>query len=224
PSILCGCDLKASAGQFIAVTGRSGSGKSTLLRLILGLESDYDGAIQINGRDLRHLSMPRVRQRIGSVLQESQLLNATLYDNICCGRVIKGDEIESAIAQSGLGSWMDRFPMGLNTMLSDNGKNFSGGQRQQILLARSLVGRPNLLLLDEATSAMDDQTQKAVMDTLATLSMTRIIVAHRLSTLRQADLIYVLDEGLIVQQGTFQQLASRDGLFGSLVEAQARIE
>jgi ABC-type bacteriocin/lantibiotic exporter with double-glycine peptidase domain len=154
------------------------------------------------------------------VLQHSRLMAGSIFDNIASNAVISLDEAWEAAQMSGLTADIQAMPMGMHTVVSEGGSNLSGGQRQRLLIARALALRPRILFFDEATSALDNRTQAIVSASLAQLKVTRVVVAHRLSTIRQADRIYVLDGGRLQQQGSFDQLAQQPGLFQQLIQRQ----
>ncbi|MEA5616255.1 NHLP bacteriocin export ABC transporter permease/ATPase subunit [Cronbergia sp. UHCC 0137] len=212
--------LTAQAGEFIALVGASGSGKSTLVRLLLGFETPESGKIYYDGQDLSELDIGTVRRQLGVVLQNGRIHSASLFENIAAGGLITIDEAWEAARMAGLADDIQAMPMQMHTIISEAGSNLSGGQRQRLLIARSLVLKPKILILDEATSALDNHTQAIVTASLDQLCVTRIVIAHRLSTIRKADRIYVLDQGQVIQQGTFDQLVSIPGLFAQLMSCQ----
>ncbi|MEH2142004.1 NHLP family bacteriocin export ABC transporter peptidase/permease/ATPase subunit [Nostoc sp.] len=220
PLVLDNVNIHAQRGEFIAIVGPSGSGKSTLLRLILGFESTKLGKVYYDGQDLASLDVHAVRRQLGVVLQNSRLMSASIFNNITSGAVLTIDEAWEAARMAGLADDIAAMPMGMHTIVSESGSNFSGGQRQRLLIARALVLKPNILLFDEATSALDNTTQAIVTQSLDKLQITRIVIAHRLSTIRNAHRIYVLQAGRVVQQGTFQELAAVEGLFAQLMARQ----
>lgn len=188
--------LSAHAGEFVALTGPSGSGKSTLLRLILGLETLTSGKILIDGRNITHLNIKKLRQAMGVVMQNQSLMPGSIYENLTVHTALSQAELWHLIDLVGLRSDLESMPMGLHTYLSDtSGESLSGGQRQKILLARALSTRPRILLLDEATSALDNQSQAHICNSLSELKITRIVTAHRLSTIAKADRIYEIKKG-----------------------------
>jgi NHLM bacteriocin system ABC transporter ATP-binding protein len=205
--------LTANPGELIGIVGPSGSGKSTLLRLLLGFEKPSSGVIYYDDKDLSSLNVRAVRRQIGSVLQTSGVMAGTLYSNLVCGGSYSPTQIRKAIQLSGFEEDLAQLPMGLHTYVSAEGGSFSGGQKQRLLLARALLGNPSLLIFDEATSALDTRTQRLVTANIDTLNVTRIIVAQRLSTIRNANRIYVFSQGRIVQVGTFAELFNTPGLF-----------
>jgi NHLM bacteriocin system ABC transporter ATP-binding protein len=220
PMTLDDVSIQAEPGEFIALVGPSGSGKSTLFRLLLGFETPESGTVHYDGQDLAGLDITAVRRQCGVVLQHSRLMAGSIFDNIASNAVISLDEAWEAAQMSGLTADIQAMPMGMHTVVSEGGSNLSGGQRQRLLIARALALRPRILFFDEATSALDNRTQAIVSASLAQLKVTRIVVAHRLSTIRHADRIYVMDGGRLQQQGSFEQLANQPGLFQQLIQRQ----
>jgi ATP-binding cassette subfamily B protein len=221
PLILRDINVKMYPGQKIALVGRTGSGKSTLGKLLVGLIIPTTGAILFDGTPLEQLNYQEVRSQFGSVLQESFVFSGSIKENIALNnptmnmeRVIEAAQI-AAIADD-----IDKMPMGYDTLVSEGGSAFSGGQRQRLSLARALANHPALLLLDEATSSLDVVTERSVEQNLKRLPCTQIIIAHRLSTIRNADVILVLDHGTIVEQGTHEQLLRRNGFYAQLIQIQ----
>lgn len=212
--------ISAEPGEFIALVGGSGSGKSTIFRLLLGFETPQAGSVYYDGQDLSGLDVDAVRRQLGVVLQNGRLMSASIFENIAGGAQITLDEAWDAAKMSGLADDITSMPMQMHTVISEGGGNLSGGQRQRLLIARALVLKPNILLFDEATSALDNKTQAIVSQSLEKMQVTRIAIAHRLSTIRNADRIYVLQSGRVVQQGTFQELATAEGLFAQLIVRQ----
>ncbi|HZZ95032.1 MAG TPA: ATP-binding cassette domain-containing protein [Usitatibacter sp.] len=219
--VLHGIDLAIAPGEFVALVGPSGSGKSTLMRLLLGFDEPVRGRIEYDGRDLATLDRRRLRRGIGTVLQDGRLWDGDLYGNIAGAANVTVEEAWEAARAAGLAADIEALPMGLYTRVGEALSTLSGGQRQRVLLARALAGRPRILLLDEATSALDNMSQARVLQGLASLDATRIVIAHRLETVRQADRIVVIDGGRIVQEGSFRQLAVEQGPFAALLERQA---
>ncbi len=220
PLILDSVSVRASPGECIALTGPSGSGKSTLLNLLLRFENPHSGAVYYDGRELSSLDITAVRRQIGVVTQDGRVMSGSILENICGGGVHDIDRAWEAARAAGLAEDIEQMPMGMHTRVSDGGSNLSGGQRQRLLIARALVFKPPILIFDEATSALDNRTQAIVAESLKRLKSTRILVAHRLSTLRSADRIYVIEKGRVVQQGTYRQLVNETGLFARLVSRQ----
>ncbi|MCU1237182.1 MAG: bacteriocin system transporter, ATP-binding protein [Candidatus Solibacter sp.] len=220
PLILDSVSVRASPGECIALTGPSGSGKSTLLNLLLRFENPHSGAIYYDGRELSSLDITAVRRQIGVVTQDGRVMSGSILENICGGGIHNMDSAWEAARAAGLAQDIEQMPMGMHTRVSDGGGNLSGGQRQRLLIARALVFKPSILIFDEATSALDNRTQAIVAESLKRLKATRVLVAHRLSTLRSADRIYVIEKGRVVQQGTYHQLIAESGLFARLVSRQ----
>ena len=220
PIILQGVSLHAEPGECIALVGPSGSGKSTILRLLLGLDTPESGAVYYDDRDLARLDVTAVRRQLGTVLQQSAIMAATIFENIASSGLITLEDAWDVARAAGLAEDIAAMPMGMHTLVSEGGSNLSGGQRQRLLIARALVHKPAVVLFDEATSALDNRAQAIVTASLERLRVTRVIIAHRLSTIRHADRIYVLEQGRIVQQGRFPELAQQDGLFARLMARQ----
>jgi ATP-binding cassette subfamily C protein len=220
--VLHGIDLAIRPGEYVALVGPSGSGKSTLIRLLLGFEEPREGRILYDERDLAALNLAQLRKRIGTVLQGGRLWAGDLYTNIVGAANLPVEAAWDAARAAGLADDIEAMPMGMYTMVSEGLSTLSGGQRQRVLIARALVARPAILLLDEATSALDNVSQRVVLDALEGLSATRIVVAHRLSTVRGADRIMVLDRGRVVQEGTFPELAAKPGLFAEMLARQTK--
>lgn len=212
--------LRVPAGAFVAVVGPSGSGKSTLLRLLIGFETPDSGQVLVDGRNLADLDAGAVRRQLGVVLQHSRLEAGSIYQNIAGAAPLSAEEAWAAADCAGLGPDLAAMPMGIHTYVDDNGTTLSGGQRQRLLLARAIARRPRIMLLDEATSALDNLVQARVMNVLAQMNATRIVVAHRLTTVRDADLIVVMDAGRVVETGTYDSLAAAGGLFSDLIRRQ----
>jgi ATP-binding cassette subfamily C protein len=220
PLTLDDVSIHAEPGEYIALVGGSGSGKSTLLRLLLGFETPESGTIYYDGQDLSGLDVEAVRRQLGVVLQNGRIMSASIFENIASGARITLDEAWEAARSSGFADDIAAMPMAMHTVISEGGGNLSGGQRQRLLIARALVLKPKILLFDEATSALDNRTQAIVSESLDKLQVTRIAIAHRLSTIRNAHRIYVLQAGRVVQQGSFEELASQEGLFAQLMQRQ----
>ncbi|MFJ6216474.1 ATP-binding cassette domain-containing protein [Streptomyces sp. NPDC092296] len=218
---LDGVSLHAEPGEMIAVVGPSGAGKSTLIRLLLGFERPESGTVRYDGQDLAGLDPRLVRRRLGAVLQNGRMLRGTLLENLAgTDPDTTEQDVWAAAELAGIADDLRRLPLGLATRIGEDAQGFSGGQVQRMLLARALVRRPAVLLLDEATSALDNATQRYVADGIAALDRTRIVVAHRLSTIRRADRIYVLDGGRVAAVGRYDALLDTDPLFTRLVRPQ----
>ena len=208
------------AGASVAIVGASGSGKSTLLRLLLGFEMPDHGAIYYDGQDLSGLSISSVRSQMGVVLQDGKLMAGDIFSNIVGVSSLTMEDAWAAARAAGVEQDIKDMPMGMMTMISEGSGNISGGQRQRILIARAIAARPPIILFDEATSALDNRSQSIVMESLSRLKATRIIVAHRLSTIKNVDRILVLEGGGIVESGNFEELMEKNGFFARLVRRQ----
>ena len=223
PMILNSVNLQVRPGEFIAVVGPSGSGKSTLLRLLLGFESPTDGAVSYDGRELSTLDVQEVRRQLGVVLQDARLHPGDIYSNIVgLSTHLNRDDAWDAAELAGLADDIEQMPMGIHTVVSEGGGGLSSGQRQRLMIARALAGRPRILLFDEATGALDNRTQAHVSRSIHTKlrGTTRVAIAHRLSTVIDADRIYVLSGGKIVQSGRYSQLIAEPGPFRDLAQRQ----
>jgi len=220
PLVLKDVSLRIEAGQFVAFVGPSGSGKSTLFRLLLGFETPEAGSVFYDGQDLKGLDVNSLRRRMGVVLQNSTLFRGDLFSNIVGSKPLTLDDAWEAARLCGLFEDIKQMPMGMHTMVSEGGGGLSGGQRQRLMIARAIVSRPRILLFDEATSALDNQTQAIVSASLAGLKATRVVIAHRLSTVLNADRIFVLDQGCLVQSGTYSELIEQGGVFADLAKRQ----
>jgi NHLM bacteriocin system ABC transporter ATP-binding protein len=220
PLVLRDVSFAVRPGQFVAVVGPSGSGKSSLLRLLLGFEKPESGAIYYDGQDLTGLDVQAVRRQIGVVLQSARLTSGTILDNIVGSAPLTIDDAWEAAQKAGLEEDIREMPMGMYTMVSEGGGNLSGGQGQRLMIARAIVKRPRIFLFDEATSALDNRTQAMVSRSLEAFRATRIVIAHRLSTIINADRILVVEKGVVVQSGSYQDLANQDGLFRELAKRQ----
>lgn len=218
--IIDGLDLEVKPGEHLAIVGGSGSGKSTILRLLLGFEAPLTGSITYDGQDFSSLDPARVRSQIGVVLQSSQLFAGSIQENIKGASDATLEHCLAAAEAAGLARDLKLFPMGLHTPITEGAGTLSGGQRQRILIARALAGSPRILFLDEATSALDNATQAVVAETMDALNATRITIAHRLSTVRNANRIAVLEKGRFVESGDFESLMAKNGAFAQLARRQ----
>ncbi len=221
PLILDDVTIHARAGEFVAIAGESGAGKSTLFNLALGFDLPLSGAIFYDGYDLRHLNLKQLRRKVGSVPQTIRLHPQDIWDNIAINHedsTIK--MVWEAVSSARIEDQIKAMPMGLLTLLGTSGSVLSGGESQRIAIARSLLGIPRVMLLDEATNWLDNTNQTEVMENLALLASTRIVIAHRLSTLKKADRIYVLKDGKVVQTGSYTELCTTDGEFKDLITRQ----
>ncbi len=221
PAILDGVDLEIKPGEFVALVGPSGSGKSTILRLLLGFETPISGSVRYDDRDLKDLDIFKLRQQhLGVVLQDTALLPGDIRSNILGLKNLSLEAAWEAARQAGLEDDIKLMPLGMSTPVGEGGTTLSGGQKQRLAIARALAGNPTILLLDEATSALDNQTQSTVSAALDQLRATRVVVAHRLSTVRNADRILVLDAGRIIESGNYHELMERQGRFSALIKRQ----
>ena len=221
PLVIDDLSLKIRPGQYVAIVGATGCGKSTLLRLMLGFESPQKGAIYVDGKDIAAVDLKSLRRNIGVVMQNGKLFTGDIFSNIIISAPwLTIDEAWHAAELSGIAEDIRRMPMGMHTMISEGSGGISGGQRQRLMIARAIAPKPSVLMFDEATSALDNLTQKTVSESLDSLKCTRIVIAHRLSTIKQCDRILVLDQGKIIEDGTYDQLIQRGGFFAELVARQ----
>ena len=221
PLVLDDVSIRIPAGSSIALVGPSGSGKSTLGRLLLGFEVPEEGGVYLDDQDLAGLDLRAVRRQLGVVLQSVEPLPGSIMSNILGDAVdLTIDDAWRAAEHAGLADDVRAMPMGMHTAITEGGSTLSGGQRQRLLIARALAGDPRVLLFDEATSALDNVTQAVVAESLAELFVTRIVIAHRLSTVRNADRIYYLERGRILESGTFDELMSLGGRFAAQANRQ----
>ena len=221
PLILDDVTIRAYPGEFVAIAGESGAGKSTLFRLALGIDLPTAGAVYYDGRDLRHLNLKQVRRKIGAVPQSVGLHPQDLWDNLVSHHDdVSTEEVWAAVRTAEVEAQIKAMPMGMMTMVGASGSVLSGGESQRVTIARSVIGSPRIMLFDEATNWLDNENQASVMRNLAALTSTRLVIAHRLSTLEQADRIYVLKAGRVVQSGSFSELKETDGVFKELIRRQ----
>ena len=221
PYILDGLNLKIRAGEYVAIVGKTGCGKSTLIRLLLGFEMPEKGAIYYDRKDIRSLDLRSMRRKMGVVTQDGKLFSGDIYSNITVSAPqLTLDEAWEAAEKAGVAEDIRAMPMGMHTFISEGQGGISGGQKQRLMIARAIAPKPKILIFDEATSALDNKTQKQVADALAGLKCTRIVIAHRLSTVRHCDRILVLDGGRIAEAGTYEALIAKGGIFAELVERQ----
>jgi ABC-type bacteriocin/lantibiotic exporter with double-glycine peptidase domain len=212
--------IRVRPGQFVALVGPSGAGKSTVLRLLLGFETPTTGSVYLDGEDLSGLDQQAVRAQMGVVLQNSQLSPGSLLSNIVGSTQLSLEDAWEAARLSGLDRDIAQMPMQMYTAITEGESTLSGGQRQRLLIARAIVSKPKILLFDEATSALDNVTQAKVAESLDHVKATRVVVAHRLSTIIHADQIFVIDRGRVVQQGSYEELMQQPGLFAELAKRQ----
>ena len=222
--MLEGITLEVEPGTTVAIVGRSGSGKTTLVKCLSGLLEPTSGAILYDGVDLRELEYRDLRRKIGFVLQENHLFNDTIARNIAFG---SGQELDMervlwAARVAAAHEFIERLPLGYETRIGETGLRVSGGQAQRIAIARAVYNRPPILIFDEATSSLDTESERAVQENLDRLleGRTSFVIAHRLSTVRHADLIVVLEKGKLVERGTHDELMARQGIYYYLVSQQ----
>jgi ATP-binding cassette subfamily C protein len=221
PPILQNVSFSINPGEFVALVGPSGSGKSTTLRLLLGFEQPEAGSIYVDGMDISDVNIRSIRRQMGTVIQNGKILSGDIGKNIIgASSSLTLDDAWEAARAAGFDQDIQTMPMGMHTVISEGGGALSGGQRQRLLIARALAGKPRVVLMDEATSALDNRTQQIVTDSLAKMNVTRMVIAHRLSTIAKADRIIVLQSGSIVEQGTYDELMSLDGVFAAMARRQ----
>ena len=220
---LVGVNVKVRFGEVVALVGSSGSGKTTLVSLVTRFYTPSKGAILIDGQDIRDVTLSSLRRQIAIVSQETVLFDETIQTNIAYGRVDASEnEVIEAARAAHAWEFIERLPMGLETVVGENGVRLSGGQRQRLAIARAILRDPPLLILDEATSSLDSESERLVQEALANLmrDRTTLVIAHRLSTVQHADRIVVLDRGRIIETGTHSELLRRNGMYKKLYRTQ----
>ena len=220
---LRGISLDIHKGEKIAIVGESGNGKSTLLKILLGMEKPDSGSVSYDGKPLTSINHKSLRRCIGSVFQFSRVFPGTIAQNIAFGNEDDPDEAKlwEAVDMAGIGDYIRSLPLKLYTEISEaNSSGFSGGQRQQLLIARAVLDHPRVLILDEATSALDNVTQKKVLENIGKMNATIIMVAHRLSTVMGFDRIIMLEDGIVAEEGSYEELMAKNGKFAELVRKQ----
>ncbi|MDR2394678.1 MAG: ATP-binding cassette domain-containing protein [Treponema sp.] len=221
PMLIDNLSLTIKRGQYVGIVGKTGCGKSTLLRLLLGFEKPLLGSIYYDSRDLEKLDVKSLHRKIGVVMQNGKLFSGSIYENIALSMPgLSLEDAWEAAELAGLADDIRAMPMGMFTLVGEDGGGFSGGQKQRLMVARAIAPKPSILFLDEATAALDNITQKKIADALGSLKSTRLVIAHRLSTIRHCDRIVVLDKGHIIEDGTYEALIAQGGVFADLVARQ----
>jgi ATP-binding cassette, subfamily C, bacterial len=217
-TILDGVNMRIEPGEKVALVGASGGGKSTLVQALLGLYPLKAGSIRFGGVDVGEIGWATVRENVGVVLQHPVLFNASLRDNLGLGRDFADDDLWRALEIAQLREFVEQLPEGLDSLVGKNGVRLSGGQRQRLAIARMVLGRPEVVILDEATSALDSATERNLHEALSGFlqGRTTLIIAHRLSAVRQADRILVFENGHVVEEGNHDSLMQRGGLYHKL--------
>jgi len=221
PTVLKDITVDIVPGQKVAIVGPTGSGKSTLGKLLLGLYLPTEGEILYDGIPLRSLNYQSVRSQFGVIMQDASIFSGSIRQNIAFNNPdMDMESIVNAAKLAALDSDIQQMPMEYETFVAEGGNALSGGQRQRLAIARALANHPSILLLDEATSALDVITEHVIEQNLKSLACTQIIIAHRLSTVRDADTILVLDQGSIVESGSHTQLLAKQGYYARLIQHQ----
>ena len=220
--VLQNISVEIKKSEFIAIVGPSGSGKSTLLDIFMGLITPTSGQVSVDGECLTKLDLNAYKAQIGFVPQESMLFDGTIKDNLNLNQVHDQSTIDEALKIAQVYDFIDTLPRGLETEIGEAGSNLSGGQRQRLSIARALIRKPEILILDEATSSLDGRSELLFQNAIETISSnyTLIVVAHRLSTIKKAEKIIVIDQGELVESGTYDDLMAKNGLFSSLNKSQ----
>ena len=221
PAVIDDLSLTIEPGEYVGIVGRSGCGKSSLVKILLGFETPQEGTVCYDDYDTSTTNLRSLRRCIGTVLQDGKLFAGDIYSNITITSPrLSVEDAWDAAEKVGMAEDIRRMPMGMHTLISEGSGGISGGQKQRLMIARAIVGRPKILIMDEATSALDNLTQKIVTDSLDSLDSTRIVIAHRLSTIRSCDRIIALNKGKIVESGSYDELMEKDGFFAELVRRQ----
>jgi ATP-binding cassette subfamily B protein len=217
-----GASFSADAGDFVGLVGPTGAGKTTLLKLLMRLYEPQEGAIRVDGRDISEYSLSGLRRHVGYVSQEPYLFQGTVRENVAYGIEATGEEIREALAMAGAMEFIEELPDGIDTVVGERGVKLSGGQRQRVAIARAMLEDPEMLILDEATSHVDNETEVLIQRSLESLTAERttFAIAHRLSTVRDADEILVMDKGEIRERGTHEELLASEGLYANLWSVQ----
>ena len=221
--VLVDVNMSAAPGETIALVGPTGAGKTTIVNLLSRFYDINAGSISIDGQDIRNVQQASIRQQLGIVLQDTFLFSATVMENIRYGRLAASDEEVYAAARLANADWfIRRLPHGYATQVSEQGNNFSQGQRQLLAIARAILADPRILILDEATSSVDTRTEMLIQEALLQLmeGRTAFVIAHRLSTIRSADQVLVIDGGRIIERGTHESLLAQKGFYYNLYMSQ----
>ena len=221
PYVIKDMDLKIHAGEYVGIVGTTGCGKSTLVRLLLGFETPEIGAVYYDGRDIAGLDLHSLRRHIGTVTQSGSLFQGDIFSNIAVSDPqMSLEDAWEAAEIAGIADDIRNMPMGMQTQISEGQGSISGGQKQRLMIARAVANRPRILIFDEATSALDNITQKRISEALDKLDCTRIVIAHRLSTIRRCSRILVMDQGTVMEEGTYDELIENNGFFADLIARQ----
>jgi ATP-binding cassette subfamily B protein len=221
--ILRDVDFTIRPGQKLAVVGHSGAGKSTLSRLLFRFYDVTGGAVLVDGQDVREVTQESLREAIGVVPQDTVLFNDTIYYNLAYGRPdATREEIEAAAGMAHIRQFIESLPHGYQTLVGERGLKLSGGEKQRIAIARAILKRPRILIFDEATSSLDTQTEQAILETMREVAEdhTTLVIAHRLSTVVDADQILVMDQGRIIERGSHRQLLAKAGVYSEMWQLQ----
>ena len=213
--------LHIAPGEYVGIVGASGSGKTTLLNLLLGFEKPSSGEILYDNRKLETLDLHALRRQFGVVLQDGQLIAGSILENLTIANAeASAEDIKKVLEIVSLKEDIDKMPMGLHTVLGEDASTISGGQKQRIMIARAILNNPSIMFFDEATSALDNLTQNRIIEALNSMHNTRVVIAHRLSTVRTCDKIYVMDQGRIVEEGDYDSLMQKQGVFREFAKRQ----
>ena len=221
PLILDGINIRIEPGQKIGLAGTVGSGKTTLLQVLMRIADPTEGRVKLNGTDMKDIRISGLRSLFGYIPQEPSLFSESIYNNITFGRKVDAPMVNNAVKLAQLERFISGAPKGWDGLIGERGLRISGGEKQRVAIARAILGKPKILVLDDATSNLDADTEKELIKQLSqTPDTTIIIISHRLSVLSVCDYIYVLDKGKIVEQGTHDDLLSRQGLYWKLYQHQ----
>ena len=221
PLVLQDVSFQIDEGDYVGLVGTSGCGKSTLFRVLLGFEKPETGKVYYNGQDLSKVDIRAVRKQLGVVLQNGQLMSGDIFSNIVgANPYLTRDDAWEAARMVGIEEDIKDMPMGMHTVISEGAGTISGGQKQRLMIARAIIKKPKIIFFDEATSALDNRTQAIVSKSLDQLQATRVVIAHRLSTILNCNKIIVMDQGKIVETGTYQELIKNKGIFADLAKRQ----